>query len=346
MKITLCTLFNINYIDKGLTLYESLEKVSKDFELYVLAMDDECYHILKDLNYNYLRPISLDKFENEQLKIAKSNRPFSEYCWTCSSSLLKYIFETFNPDNCTYVDADMYFYADPKILVEEMYERNCTVLVVGHRFSWYEKELSKIVGRYCVEFNTFSNEPRALALLHKWYSQCLEACYRRNDGIHYGDQMYIDKWCDDYDFVCETQNFGAGVAPWNIQQYKLQKSSLNEIKIRCRSKIFNLVFYHFENLQYIDKKHVYVNTYYSWGVDDNLVKLLYKPYLESIDSYKNLLFNVYKKEVLVKYHPAVAEPIKKSFMYHLKRLTKFKKILFVSIPTRLFYKKNLFTINS
>ena len=57
--LTLCTLFNANYLDKGLTLYESLEKVSKDFTLYVLAMDEKCYNILIQENRKHLVVINL-----------------------------------------------------------------------------------------------------------------------------------------------------------------------------------------------------------------------------------------------------------------------------------------------
>ena len=46
MRTSLCTLFNFYYLDKGLALYESLERVCEDFVLYVLAMDDDCYAYL------------------------------------------------------------------------------------------------------------------------------------------------------------------------------------------------------------------------------------------------------------------------------------------------------------
>lgn len=345
MKITLCTLFNINYLDKGLALYQSLEEVASDFELYVLAMDDKCCCILKDFNYSHLKVISLEEFENDKLKLAKSNRPFGEYCWTCSSSLVKYIFERYSPENCTYIDADMYFYDDPKVLIDEMYARNCTVLVVGHRFSWYNKSLAKIVGRYCVEFNTFANEPRALNLLNKWVSQCIEACYHGNDGIHHGDQMYIDKWCEEYDFVCETLNLGAGVAHWNINQYRFYEFYNRKVVLKCNSKHYNLVFYHFENLKYIDKNQVDINVYHKWRIDDNLVKFLYAPYLQVIDSYKDLIYDKYNEVILVKSHPAAGKPMKKSVFSFMAKLIRIHEILLISIPTRLLSRKNIYTID-
>ena len=155
-KHVLCTLFNCNYLDKGLALYESLKKVSNDFCLYVLAMDNQCYDILKDLNLSSLRPIALEDFENEELKKAKQNRTIGEYCWTCSSCLIKYVLETYNPDYCTYIDADTYFYSDPYIIIKEMQNKNASVQIVGHRFNkCVEQRETFIKGRFRVEFNTF-----------------------------------------------------------------------------------------------------------------------------------------------------------------------------------------------
>ena len=37
-----CTLFDSNYISKGIALYLSLERHTDDFLLYVMAMDRKC----------------------------------------------------------------------------------------------------------------------------------------------------------------------------------------------------------------------------------------------------------------------------------------------------------------
>ena len=43
-----CTLFDSYYLDKGLTLYHSLKKVSDQFKLYIFCFDDSSYEVLKD----------------------------------------------------------------------------------------------------------------------------------------------------------------------------------------------------------------------------------------------------------------------------------------------------------
>ena len=42
-----CTLFNFNYLSRGLSLYYSLKKVSKNFNLFIFAFDDLTYKFLK-----------------------------------------------------------------------------------------------------------------------------------------------------------------------------------------------------------------------------------------------------------------------------------------------------------
>ena len=44
-----CTLFDSNYLDKGLVLLDSLKRLNIDFKLYVLAMNDKCYEVLSDV---------------------------------------------------------------------------------------------------------------------------------------------------------------------------------------------------------------------------------------------------------------------------------------------------------
>ena len=45
-----CTLFDSNYLTRGLAMYESLKKYSDDFYLYIFAFDDKSYELLVNLN--------------------------------------------------------------------------------------------------------------------------------------------------------------------------------------------------------------------------------------------------------------------------------------------------------
>ena len=60
-----CTLFNSYYLQKGLATYLSLEKVTDEFHLYVMAFDKECYDKLKSYNFKHLTVELVDDFETQ-----------------------------------------------------------------------------------------------------------------------------------------------------------------------------------------------------------------------------------------------------------------------------------------
>ena len=288
MTTVLCTLYNSLYLDKGLVLYDSLCECAKDFKLYVLCMDDKCYEVLTDLKQEHHIPVRLSDFEegDEALLAAKANRPMGEYCWTCSSSFIRYVLKHYKEDNCTYIDADMYFYNDPQVLMDEMLEAGKSVMVVPHRFPEEKKELAKNVGTYCVEFNTFLNTPDSLEVIEFWRSRCLECCSNLGDGIHWGDQKYLDELVEKFDCVHKCENLGAGVAPWNIELYK---PGVNNDKLLYgkNSDETTMVFYHFQSIVYINMRLVDIGL--GGEIDRHLVELIYRPYLKVIEKKKQLL---------------------------------------------------------
>ena len=75
--------------------------------------------------------ISLREFEDQKLLIAKENRSSGEYCWTCTPSTVLYVLDHYDVDSCTYIDADLYFFSSPQILIDEVGD--------DYRTSIYEK---------------------------------------------------------------------------------------------------------------------------------------------------------------------------------------------------------------
>lgn len=350
-KHALCTLFNSMYLDKGLVLYKSLEKINCEFTLYVLAMDSRCYEILSDLNYDNLVPIKLQDFESKDLLSAKSNRSFGLYCWTCSSSLIKYILERFQPDYCTYIDADMAFYSDPYVLVDELEKTGKDVSLVAHRFSWFDKKREKTVGRFCVECNTFRNSDESKRLLDIWIGQCIEDCSAKGDGVHWGDQMYISEWDKKYESVIESKHYGAGVAPWNLSQYKLLNNN-SGTQLKYKGHQFPLLFFHFEGITYSSINDVNIHVYSDWGIDDTLVEHLYYPYLKQINQVKSLLREKYRLSTIITSHPAMKAKKEETRIDKLTRRIKsifsldFVDMLFHGLPSNLYAPKNLVRIDS
>lgn len=170
--------------------------------------------------------ISLSEFEDEALLAIKSSRSRGEYCWTCTSSTIYYVLNKLGLPNCTYIDADMFFYQNPKVLIDEM-PADKHVIITEHRYTpQYDK--SKLSGKYCVQFMYFDNTPESLDVLTWWRDRCLEWCYNRHEDGKFGDQKYLDDWTTRFKCVHELKHLGGGLAPWNIQRFDF---SLNQNKI-------------------------------------------------------------------------------------------------------------------
>ncbi|MBE5870539.1 MAG: glycosyl transferase [Lachnospiraceae bacterium] len=317
-KIHYCTLFDSNYLDKGMVLGNSLNRVSDNHILYILAMDDKCYEILQKENIKNTVVIRLSDFLSQELEKIKNERSRAEFCWTCTSHLINYIFETFDAKICTYVDADLYFYSNPAVLIEEM--GKCDAQIVEHRFT---KRISDRVsrnksGKYCVEFNTFKNNKGGRQLLSWWMQKCIESCSITSDSTVFGDQKYLEKWGNKSN-VSVLKNLGGGVAPWNIGQYRFVKKVGDTIVMRKGSSKFSLVFYHFHNLNYLDKDHANINVYKrNWKTDARLVKTVYDPYLKEIDNTKDMLEKKYGFYPLLIEHPAKAQAHTKGIRGYIK----------------------------
>ena len=300
-----CTLFDSNYIDKGLVTIDSLKKYIELEKIYILAMDTMCYELLVKW-YKIEKEIiivSLEEFENDELKEIKKSRSRAEYCWTCSASLITYILEVYKEEYCTYIDADLCFYSDPRCIIREMEEQDKTVQIIEHRFKMnYDGKLQQLnSGRFCVEFMTFKNEDKAKCVLETWRKQILENCSENSDMKTFGDQMYLDSWEEDYDCVWVTKQVGAGVAPWNINRYKLQKVLNDTIILKFdKCEKIPLIFYHFHHISYLNENEVNINvrTRY-WKVDKAFVCRIYEDYLKRIESKKDVLKKEYGFKLIV-----------------------------------------------
>ena len=286
--LNFCTLYNSNYAAKGLALYWSLKRVCPEFMLYVFAFDDVLAEALKKMALQNIKVITLGEFEDEELLRVKPTRTAGEYCWTCSSSTIYYCLTHFDIDHCTYIDADLYFYSNPQVLIDEM--GNDDVLITSHRYSPQYKSEEK-AGKYCVQFMTFKNTARGMKVLEWWRKACLDWCYNRYEDGKFGDQKYLDDWPTRFEGVHELEHLGGGVAPWNMQQYMFYKK---DGRVIVHEKItgneLSLVFFHFHACKCF-KKGILREFFYEWeGVlPKDLYDNVYKPYTkEQIRAFREM----------------------------------------------------------
>jgi hypothetical protein len=332
--LNFCTLFDSNYLSRGLALFESLKKTAISFHLYVVAFDEECYAYLRKLNHSELTPISLNDFEDEKLKQVKSERTSAEYCWTCTPSIILYCIKKFQLPSCTYVDADMIFYENPQILFDELTDES--IIISEHRYT-KDYDVSATHGIYCVQFMYFKNNQTGLNALTWWRDRCIEWCFAYLEDGKFGDQKYLDDWPERFTGVHVLQNPGGGLAPWNIQQYFIGEEN-GKIFITDKQKQTrtSLIFYHFHGLKfYSDNKVGCCAALYELGND--VKEILYFPYIRRLlDTGDHVLQSGFKpnpqgaRQASPGAGKVLFEYIKNVIFLMLKgRLPLFKKNLFI-----------------
>lgn len=296
-----CTLFDSYYLDKGLTLYRSLEKVSRDFKLYIFCFDQKSYSILEQMSLPYAIPVLHTDIEDETLLRLKKERSKAEYCWTCTPVIIEYVLEYFKEDSCTYIDADLYFFKDPQLLFDEIRVAKANIVITEHRFtnSVMDKRHLKRSGKYCVEFNYFDQSENAKKALRWWKEKCFEWCYHLYEPERMGDQKYLEKFPLLFQGVHELIHLGGGVAPWNLKQYEVIRMEEDTPILReKRGEVeFPLVFYHFQNMRYLTEDMINVSS----GTHSKKTKdAIYPVYLREIEKVRkelkryNISFSVKK----------------------------------------------------
>jgi hypothetical protein len=279
-----CTLFDKNYLYKGLAMYNSLAAQYQDragFVLWILCLDDQARELLGRLSLPGVRLVSLSEFEDEALLTAKANRNAGEYAWTCASNFIWFLLQRY-PDisQLTYLDADLYFFDDPRILLAELGDKD--ILITSHRYT-KRYDQSTTSGRYCVQFMVFRNNDRGRAALDWWRRACLDWCFSYLDQGRFGDQKYLDDWPTRFSGVHELQHLGGGVAPWNVQQYRFKKEAGEFVgRRRDQSSAWPLIFYHFHSFCLLSPRRAFFVRGYDLPRD--VRRMIYGPYFLALQA--------------------------------------------------------------
>ncbi len=259
-------------------MYHTLAKVCEDFKLYVFAFDNSTYEVLEKLNLPGMIPVSLTELEDEELLKVKPTRSFAEYCWTSTSSTILWVLKHKNEASCTYLDADLFFYRSPQILLDEM-PTDASVLITSHNYT-PRYDQSKQSGKYCVQFMYFKNDDNGLKALNWWRDRCIEWCYARQEDGKFGDQKYLDDWLQRFSGIHELRHLGC-LAPWNVQQYELSDAQLKTLKVKSTKVAFEAVFFHFHGVKYYTNNK-FILAPRSYLLNRSFRKHFYQPYLKKL----------------------------------------------------------------
>ena len=274
-----CTYFDRNYLANGLALHASLVRHAPPFTLWVLCLDDETYAALTALALPGVRPLALAELEDAdpELLAVKPTRSRVEYYFTSTPSLVRHVLDrAADADAVTYVDADLGFFDDPAPIYAELVGHD--VLIVEHRFPPRLQHMAERFGTYNVGLVAFRRSPAAQECLGWWRERCLEWCYDAFEPGRFGDQKYLDEWPARFSGVRVLAHKGAGVGPWNVSGYRLERKG-------GRTLVDGepLLFYHFHGLSPLNR-WLYYTALATYGnrLNGMLRRHVYAPYVRDL----------------------------------------------------------------
>jgi hypothetical protein len=233
------TLFDQGFLPQGLALCASLRRHAGPFTLWVLCLDGQTRTTLEALALPGVRLLALADCETDELRAARADRSYGEYCWTLASHVFSFVLDR-DPtvQRLTYLDADVYFFGSPSPFFAEMEQAGKTVLITEHAFAPAYAHYEAKAGRFCVQFITFTREPDSLALLHRWQRQTRASSSADRHAASFGDQQYLDEWPARFGNVVHVlEHRDRTLAPWNAD-HALRHADPDRV-----------VFYHFHGFR-------------------------------------------------------------------------------------------------
>lgn len=271
-----CTLFDRNYLLKGVVMLRSIARHSPGSRVFVLCMDATTMKLLNRLAIPGVVTLPLADVESDEVLAAKKTRSVAEYCWTLSPVLMWHVMQAnAEIEVLTYLDADLMFFSPVEPLFDEM--AGASITAIEHRYTARLAHL-EVYGKFNVQWVSFRRDRDGMACLKKWRDQCIEWCFAVVEEGKLGDQKYLDAWPASYSGFHSLRHIGAGVAPWNYPNYRI---SLSEGEILVDA--VPLVFYHFHQFQILEGgRFDYCSSNYSQ--DAAPPELIYGRYREAVSA--------------------------------------------------------------
>jgi hypothetical protein len=273
-----CTMFDRNYVTRGLALYGSLLRHRKESRLVVLCLDATTYDILTSLALQNMEPVSLSSLEESDPELSRTRpqRTAVEYYFTCKPVLLKFIAEKYtDAQRITYLDSDLFYFSDPEPL--ELEYAGSAVALTPHRFPTRLAGRNQY-GRFNAGWVSVSCGEEGRRFIDWWRARCIEWCRLKVQEDRFGDQKYLNRVPTLFSRVTILDHAGANLAPWNLEGLEIHRTE-DGVVVEGRP----LVFFHFHGLRRVLFR-IYDSGLYGYGVNlsPQVRHGIYRPYFADL----------------------------------------------------------------
>lgn len=290
------TISDVNYLDRGIALYESMNVFLDEYRLYYLCMDEPTFNKWEEINDERVVPILMEtEFQNNPdfaiLKVNNISVPvglpddyyrdnnlfpgYSDFHFALGSFFTHYIMTKENPKAILYVDSDILFYHSPQLIFDAMKDKS--IGIIRHRHN----EVGCVAGGYNVGIVYFRNNEIGCKCLEWWRNVVMNKdnpWFKTHGGC--GDQKYLELFRKLFgDVKILDDNIGHG-APWNFHLYGYFP---DKTIIEWNGGLQPLVFIHFSHFNYT-ATHYRVARRNEWS--------LYEPAKRYYDEYYTILRNI------------------------------------------------------
>lgn len=241
MKTAICTISTHSHLYKTNALFDSLQsRTNADF--YCLLTDHSNILGLQSLNFHQLSDLQSEIAAKIKTKYQKKQK--DKLRWALKSVYVQFLLDS-GYERVIYVDNDIYFYASPDFLFEELEQHD--FLITPHFYkadpsneqNWLEANYR--VGLYNAGF--FAATKSASSILNWWAKCCF---YETRVSFWRGlfvDQKYLDLIPILFEQVKVIKHRGCNFAGWNCEQISF-KSENSEFYVNNDK----LIFVHYSQL--------------------------------------------------------------------------------------------------
>jgi len=249
----LCTVFDKNYMLKGLSLYESIK--DNNLILNILCIDDFTYEKLSEIkleNVILYNLVNLE-IENQELMTLKNSNhktiygdSYSNYCWALTPFFCNYLLKNKKVESLLYIDSDIYFYEKLNLVVEEIGQSS--IGIVTHR-THYHLTTDNDSGKYNVGILYFKNDENGFMCSEFWKNLLMNPNneYSKKYGTC-GDQKYLELFEYKFKNVCIIDKIVGHGAPWCFTSYQY----IDKYTIIYNNMRQKMVYNHFSHFKFSD----------------------------------------------------------------------------------------------
>lgn len=271
-----CTYFDAAYAARARVMLESLRAVGEAAPVVAVCFDDEAQEAVRHVPGVTAVPLAELEARYPQLAAVKDDRSRIEYLFTSTPFVMSYTLALASEGAwVTYLDADLWFAANPAPLYEEL--GSTQVGLIRHDYAPRNTHYERF-GVYNVGWVSLRKSDGGSSVARWWALQCSQWCFDYVSGDKFADQGYLNHFAKICPDLAEIEDPGANLAPWNLGTRRISVG----VDGAVLSDGAPLLFVHFHGLRRVGRRYFPSNSVFGVAPNPIVRNRLYLPYVRAL----------------------------------------------------------------